>query len=205
MSKSMFQHVYDFVGAPLRMVLLPDDVSTRLGFTSLEDERLDQVLPCVRGELLDVGAGRNRLVERYGRGVGVDPHDWGGGTIRIEDAADLPFPDHRFDTVAFVACLNHIPNRAAALAEAHRVLRPGGRIVLTMIDPILGAIGHKIWWYSEDKHREIADGELDGMWTKDIVRLCEAAGFEVVEHRRFLYRLNHLYLGVKPDSAASAT
>ena len=197
MKKSVLQHLWDLLGSPLRMVLLPDDWSTRLGLTSLEDERIGHVLPHLCGELLDVGAGRNRLVERYGRGVGADIHDWGGGTVQINDSADLPFPDDRFDTVSFVACLNHIPNRAAALGEAFRVLRPGGRVVLTMIDPILGGVGHKIWWYSEDKQREIAEGELDGMWSRDVTRLCEAAGFTLAEHRRFLYGLNHLFVGIK--------
>ncbi len=198
MKKSAFQHVWDFVGAPLRMILLPDDWSTRLGLTSLEEERISHVLPHLRGELLDIGAGRNRLVQRYGQGVGVDVHDWGGGTVRIEDAADLPFPEHSYDSVSFVACLNHIPNRAAALVEAWRVLRPGGRVVLTMIDPFLGTIGHCIWWYSEDKKRPIAEGERDGLWPREVLQLCQDAGFGQAEHHRFQYGLNHLFVAIKP-------
>lgn len=148
------------------MVLLPDDASTRLGWTSLEEERLRAVLPELRGRLLDVGAGRNTLVRRYdelgGEGVGVDVHDWGGGALVVEDSSHLPFADASFDTVTFVACLNHIPDRAGALREAHRVLRPGGRVVATMIDPVLGEVGHRLWWYGEDKHRETQPGEVGG-------------------------------------------
>jgi len=165
--------------------------------TSLEEERISAVLPYVQGRLLDIGAGRNKLVKRYGNGVGVDVYDWGEGALIVEDSSQLPFSDGEFDTVAFLACLNHIPNRAEVLQEAYRVLSPKGRLIITMINPILGGIGHFIWWYGEDKERGMKEGEVAGMWTKDIVRLCRSAGFEIVEHKRFLYQLNNLYLGVK--------
>jgi SAM-dependent methyltransferase len=194
--KTPARHLWDLIGAPFRMALLPDKWSTRLGFTSLEDERLGAVLPEVRGRLLDVGAGVNTLVQRYGdpSSLGVDVVDWGGGATVIESSSRLPFDGETFDTVTFVACLNHIPDRVGAMREARRVLRPGGRCIVTMIDPILGGVGHKIWWYSEDKHRDVADGELDGMWSRDVIRTAESAGLRLAEHRRFLYGLNNLFL-----------
>lgn len=193
------QKIWDFIGSPLRMVLLPDESSRRLGLTSLEDERINAVLPHIRGRLLDVGAGKNTLVRRYGNGVGVEVFDWGGGAQLIEDSAHLPFEDASFDTVTFVASLNHIPERREALQEAARVLCPGGRLLITMISAFLGGIGHRIWWYSEDKTRQIADGELDGMNAADIWQLCREAGFEPVWRRRFLYGMNNLYLGRLPE------
>jgi hypothetical protein len=64
-----------------------------------------------------------------------------------------------------------------------------------MINPLFGDFGHAIWWYSEDKKRGgMIEGELGGMWTSDIVVLCQNAGFELELHRRFLYQLNNLYL-----------
>ncbi len=193
----VLQTIYDFIGAPLRMVVLPDAWSTRLGFTSLEDERLRVVLPELRGRVLDVGAGTNRLMDLHGDGVGVDVIDWGGGATVVEDTRNLPFPDASFETVAFVACLNHIPYRDEVLIEAKRLLRPGGRVVLTMIGRWLGDIGHKIWWYSEDKHREVADGELMGMDPELMLRLLCEAGFADLVHRPFFYRMNHLFLATK--------
>ncbi len=77
--RGLLQTVYDLAGAPLRMILLPDPWSNRLGFTSLEDERLRAVLAELRGRVLDIGAGTNRLVRLYGDGVGVDVLDWEGG------------------------------------------------------------------------------------------------------------------------------
>jgi SAM-dependent methyltransferase len=194
-SKTLIQELWDAVGIPFRLVLFRQEWLPRFWWTTLEDERLAAVMPWIRGRLLDVGAGHNTLVKRYGDGVGVDAFEWGGGALVVQDAAVLPFPGGSFDTVTFVACLNHIPNRAAALVEARRVIRPGGRLILTMIDPILGGVGHAIWWYSEDKLRGgMKPGERGGLWSKDLVQLCTRAGFRQVHHSRFVYAMNNLYV-----------
>lgn len=192
------QRVKDLLAAPLRMTVLPDQLSNRLGLTSLEDERVNAVLPWIEGRLLDVGAGRNALVARYG-GVGVDVHDWGGGALVMPDSRHLPFPDGSFDTVTFVACLNHIPERMDALQEARRVLTPGGRVVATMIDPVLSWIGHRwLWWHSEEKHRGgMQTGEVYGYWPREMRELLTAAGFVITHYERFVYGLNHLYVAVR--------
>ena len=196
--KSVWQAVWDFIGIPARLVLFPPEWLERCGWTTLEAERLLQVLPEVRGRLLDVGAGPNTLVKLHGNGTGVDVFDWGGGALVVADTASLPLPDASFDTITFIACLNHIPNRQAVLHEARRLLAPGGRVVMTMINPLLGDVGHAIWWYSEDKQRGgMLPGELGGMWTRDIVALCEAAGLRLQSHRRFVYGMNHLYVFVE--------
>jgi len=49
--------------------------------------------------------------------------------VRLGDASALEFPDASFDTVASCTMLHHVPTRALqdrVLAEAFRVLRPGG-------------------------------------------------------------------------------
>ena len=207
--KSLLQSVWDLVGAPLRMVLLPDSPSERLHLTSLRAERYAAVLPELRGRVLDVGAGDNTLIRLYrqtrpggdagaaGQSVGVDVVDWGTDTQKIESSDRLPFADASFDTVCFVACLNHIPERIGAVKEAHRVLRPGGRMVATMIGRLIGDVGHAIWWYSEDKHRDIAEGEVMGIDSAQMMRLFEQAGFREISTRRFVYGMNHLYLATR--------
>ena len=47
----------------------------------------------------------------------------------IGDAQVLPFPDQHFDTVVCTIALCSIPDERQAVAEAWRVLRPGGRFV----------------------------------------------------------------------------
>jgi ubiquinone/menaquinone biosynthesis C-methylase UbiE len=50
--------------------------------------------------------------------------------FRQGDAQALDFPDESFDTVVCTFALCTIPDERKAVAEAHRVLRPGGRFVL---------------------------------------------------------------------------
>ncbi len=209
--KPLWQSAYDFVGAPLRMVALPDHVSERLHLTSLRAERLSVVLQEIEGRCLDIGAGDNMLLRLYAEqvagtareadakaSVGVDVFDWGSGCLIVEDCRTLPLPDQSFDTVCFIACLNHIPERREALAEAHRILKPGGKLIITMIGRLIGIVGHAIWWYSEDKHREHQPGEVMGMDPAEVERLIVEAGFQPPERCTFLYGLNTLFKAVRP-------
>ncbi|NJN98118.1 MAG: class I SAM-dependent methyltransferase [Anaerolineales bacterium] len=193
--KSLLQTLWDFVGIPFRLVLFDQAWLPRFGWTTLEDERLNIVLPHIQGRLLDIGAGPNTLVKRYGNGVGVDVFDWGGGVRVVPNTACLPFEDASFDTITLIACLNHIPNRREVLHEAKRLIKANGQLIITMIDPVLGDIGHAIWWYSEDKHRGgMKEGEVGGMWTRDIIDMCQTAGFRLRLHQRFVYGMNNFYL-----------
>jgi SAM-dependent methyltransferase len=47
-------------------------------------------------------------------------------TLEVADAQELPFEDDCFDVVIFDSTLSHLPRPDRALAEALRVLRPGG-------------------------------------------------------------------------------
>jgi len=53
----------------------------------------------------------------------------------VDATRRLPFDDASFDAVMCIDAINHLPDRAAVLAEWHRVLRPGGRVLFT--DPIV--------------------------------------------------------------------
>ncbi|MHA0043179.1 class I SAM-dependent methyltransferase [Deinococcus sp. PEB2-63] len=83
-------------------------------------------------DVLDVGAGDGRLVRELarrghaGQVVGIDPTP--GPGVQPAHAEALPFPDASFDVVLFVRVLAHLPDQARALAEARRVLRPGGQV-----------------------------------------------------------------------------
>lgn len=50
------------------------------------------------------------------------------GDVRVADAEALPFGDASFDLVWSWGVLHHTPDTTAAIAEACRVLRPGGRL-----------------------------------------------------------------------------
>jgi SAM-dependent methyltransferase len=51
-------------------------------------------------------------------------------SFRLMDAEELDFPDHSFDKVVSLFALLHFPEPLRALREIHRVLRPGGQVVI---------------------------------------------------------------------------
>jgi SAM-dependent methyltransferase len=53
-------------------------------------------------------------------------------------AEALPFDDASFDRVACVNAIHHFEDVARFVAEARRVLRPGGRVLSIALDPSLG-------------------------------------------------------------------
>ena len=194
-NKSIIQSIWDFLGIPFRLVLFDQKWLHRCGWTTLEDERINTIIPHIQGYLLDIGAGPNTLVKQYGNGIGIDVFDWGEGALIVEDTSQLPFSDQSFDTVTIIASLNHIPNRKSVLHEVRRVIKSDGQLIITMINPFLGEIGHAIWWYSEDKKRGgMVDGEVGGIWTQDLIRMCSEEGFYLHHHRRFVYGMNNFYI-----------
>lgn len=172
-----------------------------IGTRVVEDlarRRRERVRRHVKGRLLDIGCGDNRLVREYGSGVGVDVVDWGDVDLVVEDTARLPFEDASFDSVSFVACLNHIPNREEVLDEARRVLRPDGRLIATMIPPALSAVWHRLIhpWDPDQHGRDLHEGEVWGITNEEMLRMLSRHRFRLVARERFVLRLNNLYVAV---------
>ena len=61
--------------------------------------------------------------------------------VRVVDlGAPLPYPDDAFDLVVASLYLHYVEDWASALAELRRVLRPGGRLTVSIIHPMIYAI-----------------------------------------------------------------
>jgi SAM-dependent methyltransferase len=86
--------------------------------------------------VLDVGCGEGELARHLPAGAWVGLDSSAEMLARAPEpkfsgeATELPFSDSEFGAVALLYVLYHLPEPAAALAEAHRVLRPGGLIAV---------------------------------------------------------------------------
>jgi ubiquinone/menaquinone biosynthesis C-methylase UbiE len=81
--------------------------------------------------------GRHPTLSDYSDGMVREARGRLGAAERFRflraDAQSLPFPGEHFDAVIANHMLSHVPDRARALAEMHRVLRPGGRLYASTV------------------------------------------------------------------------
>jgi SAM-dependent methyltransferase len=107
---------------------------------------LEAYLPDWRGKrILDAGCGTGAILKRLGspeRNIGVDLapeainlcRERGLANVMQGDICALPFEEASFDAVICSSVLYHawVPNIPAALHEFHRVLRPGGLLLINV-------------------------------------------------------------------------
>jgi len=111
----------------------------------LEMAGLDRRSSGRRERLLDVGCGDARFLAdaaRHTHAVGSDislralghARRLAAGTHLVSSGGEaLPFRDRTFDVVTLLDVIEHIPDEdeSTVIAEAHRVLRPGGRLIVS--------------------------------------------------------------------------
>jgi len=154
--------------------------------------------------LLDVGSGTGRFLQQAARSLpgaalcGVDLSPWyvsyardllaAGATqnaapiprLEVANAEALPFEDGSFDVVTSIFLLHELPRqvRRRVLSEMHRVLAPGGLLVLEDAAQPKEApeLGPALAQFSKDLHEPFfADYQQD-----DLGSLLEESGFGAV-------------------------
>jgi arsenite methyltransferase len=170
-----------------------------------------QILRLVPGErVLDIGAGSGFValdmadpVGPTGAILGIDVSESMLGLARarcaekpwvkfeIGDATQLQIPDAAFDVAVSVQVFEYIRDIDLALAEMHRVLRPGGRAAIISTD------WKSIAWSSSDETRmqKLLSVYAEHCAHQDLPRRlgpkAEAAGFEISQEQLLpLYHRN---------------
>ena len=163
-------------------------------------------------KLLDVGCGHSasflrvispHIAEGYGLDFKVKDCSFDNiKTIQQKLETELPFPNNSFDVVTMLAVLEHIEQDQAILQEIHRVLVPGGKLVLTVpsvwAQPVLEFLSYKLKIVSE---AEIRDHKR--YYTREKLKrhLINQAGFDGFYHRYFQLWMNNFCVVYKPHIA----
>ena len=170
--------------------------------------------------LLDIGAGRGELVvaaaARGARAVGVEysttavelsrqtlaAHgDPPGALVILADARALPLPDSDFDVVTMLDVIEHLTpgEQAHVLAQARRVLRPGGRLHVHTAPNRLIYTTYRVQralhpgrvrrWPRQPRHQYELTMHVGEHSARSLRRALTIAGFERVEvtHGEWVY------------------
>lgn len=118
----------------------------RPAFGDLDDRLLDELDLSGARRVLDLGCGPATFVARAAARypdlelIAIDPsRDFARpiAGVRMARAAGeaLPIEDAAIDVAMCVSSLRHVRDRGATLRELHRVVRPGGLLVIVELDP----------------------------------------------------------------------
>ena len=191
-----------------------EDVYQGADFTRRRRASFDLLAPA-RGEvIIDIGSGPGHMLIDIARAVGSDGHAIGidpsapmrdtaqnlasgRGNVTVLDgsATELPLEDSSADKAVSVQVFEYLPDIPAALAECHRVLRTGGRLVIA--DMHFGSFH----WASDDPARM---ARMIKAWDHHLVEravpeklpsLGHAAGFAVEQIVPVTFVDNHLRPG----------
>lgn len=143
------------------------------------------------GQGLEIGVGSGRFAAPLGVQVGIDPsramlvRARARGLEVLEGIAEaLPFADDSFDHVLVVTTLCFVDSPEAMLAQARRVLRPGGALVMGFVD------GDSALGRHYERHREASVFYRDATFhsASEVERLVIDAGFSVLSWAQTLSR-----------------
>ncbi len=159
-------------------------------FTYLAEARaLKKVLP-KKGKGLEIGVGTGRFASALGIEYGADPSKKmlkiagkRGVKTYMARGERLPFNGKTFDYAAIIVTLSFVKSPEKVLSEAARILKPGGKIIIGMIDRESFLGRHYL-----DK-RGIFYGKANILSVKEAICLLERAGFKRLAFYQTIFRI----------------
>jgi ubiquinone/menaquinone biosynthesis C-methylase UbiE len=99
------------------------------------------------------------------------------------DACQLPFEDNSFDRVLAVECIFHFPSREQFLAEAGRVLKPGGYVAVSDFVPTIAFLAKTPFWMAIRSRIEKSYGTLGTVPLRSYRAMGKRGGLELESDR----------------------
>lgn len=155
-----------------------------------EIEAVRELLPPT-GEFVEVGVGTGRFAVPLGIRIGLEPSPAMRAIARARGievldgvAEALPFPNHSYDGVLMVTTICFVDDIDQSFREAHRVIRPGGCIVVGFIDRA-SSLGKK---YELRKNESLFYRHAHFHSVDEVVRPLYAAGFTPLQFVQTLFK-----------------
>ena len=159
------------------------------------EKTYELVAPFVNQRILNVGAGSGRLSLDLPGSISVDivhaklryMRRYNVNPAVTASVFHLPFPDDTFDCVLCCEVVEHVPHDPSPIAELVRVLRPGGRLVLSTPD-----YGTPMWpivekLYAAAQPKGYADEHITHYTEESLIEEMRAYGLRCVGLNR-VYR-----------------
>ncbi len=121
-------------------------------------------------------------VKKAARRVVTADFDRGDCDLRLDMSSMPSVPDASFDVVIACDVLEHVPDDCAAMRELHRVLRSGGKALLTVPQKDPPSATDEDPSVTDEKERTHRFGQKDHvrMYGDDFANRLEEAGFKVI-------------------------
>ncbi|MDP1687629.1 bifunctional demethylmenaquinone methyltransferase/2-methoxy-6-polyprenyl-1,4-benzoquinol methylase UbiE [Hydrogenophaga sp.] len=127
------------------------------------------------------------------------------------DAEKLPFASDSFDFVSVAFGLRNMTNKAQALAEMHRTLKPGGKLLVLEFSRVAKPLEKAYDWYSfnilpklgklvandEDSYRYLAESIRMHPGQEELRQMMRSAGFGHVDVHNLSAGVVALHVGIK--------
>ena len=114
-----------------------------------------------------------------------------GVELVVGDCEKLPFPDNSFDVVICCQSFHHYPNVQDFFDSVHRVLRPGGRLILRDMTAKTAPVR---WFFNHIEMPLInltGHGDVHVYGTEEVRELCRRAGLVLESgEKRGFFRLH---------------